>query len=82
MSHNKKPGCRPAALRHLHEIPAEEIKNALLASSIGKSPMEEMTATVHTAFGLMRKMRLNRQSKDALFRLEMEFDFWIEMFDN
>ena len=65
--------------RRLHEIPAQEIKTALLSSTVGNTALEELTISVQTAFGLIRKTKMNSQAKETLFRLEMEFDFWKEL---
>ena len=62
--------------RQLQDIPAEEIKQAMLAHSVSPYPLEELIESCEAAFRLTRQMEPEPELKEVFFQLEKQFGFW------
>lgn len=63
----------------IEEIPAEDLRTALLPLHEYCKPQDEMIATAEATYELIRCADMDLQTKNAFYRLEKQFNFFKEL---
>ncbi len=60
----------------IHELPQETLYQAMVSSHPQDDPLEELIATGNAAFTLLREMEIEKDIRDAFYRLEKQFTLY------
>lgn len=64
---------------YVHNIPAEKIKTCLLTTHELSKPTDELIATCEAVFTMIRNSEMELETKNAFYRLEMQFEFYRQL---
>ena len=60
----------------LHELPSEQIKEALVDGQKNICPLDEMICASEAAFAIARYSEISMELKNAFYRLEKQFEMY------